>query len=244
MALVAAVAVAVRLPGALSYSLWGDEIPSARALSQPDLHGLLTQVRLRESTPPAWYVVVWTVHRLGVLLEELRLASVACSAALVVLTMVLASRLMPHWAAAVASLTVALGLQFVVHGRELRAYALFMLLALLFAYLLDAASTRADWKRLCGLAACVALGTLTHYFFFFTAACGAFWVWSSPRTRRNRRRLTAALVAGAAPFLAWLPAFQAQLSSGHTESIGGFNSPTVASLPAALFPDARLLYHH
>jgi uncharacterized membrane protein len=241
--LVAAVAAAVRLPGALTYALWGDEIPSARALSQPTLHGLLTQVRLRESSPPAWYVTAWAVHHLGLPLADLRLLSVACSAALAALTVVLASRLVPLWSATLAGLLVALGLQFVIHGRELRAYALLMVLVVLFAHLLVRAAAKPTGNRLLALAACVSVGALTHYFFFFTLLCGAFWLWLSPATRQGRACVSAALAVGLLPFATWLPGLRGQLMSGHTEWIGGFDLIKIAYLPSSFFADVGLLYH-
>jgi hypothetical protein len=36
---VAAAAVAVSAPGALSHAMWGDEVASARVVTQPDLGG-------------------------------------------------------------------------------------------------------------------------------------------------------------------------------------------------------------
>ena len=48
--------------------------------------------------------------------------------------MVVARRLLPLWAAATAGLLAAVGWQFVSHGAELRAYALYGLLALLLPH--------------------------------------------------------------------------------------------------------------
>ena len=177
----------VRLPAALNHSLWGDEIASARVLVQPELSDVLLQVRLRESTPPGWYVLSWLVHRGGVPLQDLRLLSVLASALLAALVVVDADRLMPLWAAALAGLAVALGFQFVAHGTEMRAYALFALLAVLFAVALEAAASEPTRRRLLLFGACVAAGMLTHYFFFLTLVTGIAWLWSTPWPRLSRR---------------------------------------------------------
>jgi hypothetical protein len=50
---VAACAAAVSLPGATGHALYGDEVASARIVTEPSLGRVLTHVRKTESTPPA-----------------------------------------------------------------------------------------------------------------------------------------------------------------------------------------------
>ena len=57
---VAAVAVAAALPGAVGHALYGDEVASARIVTEPDATDVLRHVRRTESTPPAWYLVAST----------------------------------------------------------------------------------------------------------------------------------------------------------------------------------------
>jgi uncharacterized membrane protein len=242
-ALLAGIAAATRIPYALHDSLWGDEIASARVLQQPTLSGVLEQVEMRESTPPGWYVLAWVVRQFGVAIADLRLISVLASVLLAVLTFRYALRLMPLWAATLAGATVALGLQLVVHGRELRAYALFALLALLFATTLEAAWAAPTPRRLVLLGCCITLGVFTHYFFVTTLVAGLAWLWTVPATRSTRRRVTVTAGVALLPFLLWLPQFVHQSSSHHTDWIDRFDPLKVAYIWSAFFADVGLLYH-
>ena len=56
-----------------------------------------------------------------------RLLSVLFSAVLVALVVIYARRFLELWAAALAGLLVTVGFQFVLHGKELRPYALLLL---------------------------------------------------------------------------------------------------------------------
>src|SRR6187549_111491 len=79
---VAAVAVAAALPGATGHALYGDEVASARIVSEPSLGRVLKRVRRTESTPPAWYVAGWAVRKTtGAGVESLRFLSVLFAAA-------------------------------------------------------------------------------------------------------------------------------------------------------------------
>src|SRR4051794_2456261 len=126
---VAMLAVAVRLPGALTQALWQDEVASARILSERTLPGLLAHVARTESTPPLWYVLGWLGHRAGIPVQDVRLLSVAAAGLLAALVVDLAARVVALRFAALAGLLVAFGNQLVVHGRELRAYELLALLS-------------------------------------------------------------------------------------------------------------------
>jgi hypothetical protein len=108
---VAAVAVAAALPGAAGHALYGDEVASARIVTEPALPDVLRHVRRTESTPPAWYVVAWTARKAtGADVQSLRLLSVLFAAAAAALRAVWALCLLgSRPAAALAGSLVALG---------------------------------------------------------------------------------------------------------------------------------------
>src|SRR5579871_708448 len=70
---VASLAVALRLHGVWGQSLWEDEVASARVIHAPTLGAALAQIAKTESTPPFWYVLEWSLHRLGMPIVDGRL---------------------------------------------------------------------------------------------------------------------------------------------------------------------------
>ena len=64
------VGFAVRIGGALDFAFWQDEVGSAQAMLEHTPLDVALYVARFESTPPAFYVVGWAVHSLGVPLEE------------------------------------------------------------------------------------------------------------------------------------------------------------------------------
>ena len=162
-----ALAAAACLPGALRFALWQDEVASARVIAAPQPVALLRHVAHSESTPPLWYALAWLVHRCGVGIVDVRLLSVAAAALLASMTAVAARRIVRWPSALLAGAAVALGYQFDFHGRELRAYELAALLTVALAI----AAARGGIV----LAAVVAAGSLTHYFFLFSVVAVVFW---------------------------------------------------------------------
>jgi hypothetical protein len=232
--LVALLAAGVRIPSALGYPLWQDEVASARVLVEPSPGDALGRVAETESTPPVWYVLGWAAHHAGLSVEAVRFLSVLAGALTVALVVVYARRLLPLWAAGTAGLVAALGAQLVARGYELRAYALFALLSVAFAFALEAAAARPDRLRLLALGACVAAGVLTHYFFALLVVAGLLWARSL--------RLTAACVAGLAPFLLWLPWFLDQYENDRFSWIEGFDLLKALSVYSAFFWNPGPLY--
>jgi len=209
--------VAVRAPDAVDESFWADEVASGHVITAPSADDAVRRIR-RESSPPGWFFLARTTHDAGTRLASLsgafkpagsfaavRLLSVLFSAALVALVVVYARRLLPLWAAALAGLLVALGFQLVLHGKELRPYALLTLLAAAFPLVFEWVVARPGRWRLVALAAFVALGSMTHYFFLLPLFTGLLWLWLTPHGREVRLRTTAAVTAGLVPLLAWLP---------------------------------------
>ena len=226
---------ALRLPLALTSPFWQDEAASARILNEHTLFGVVRHVARTESTPPLWYVAGWLVHRMGVTVYDVRLLSVAANAVLVALVVHVAARLLALRFAALAGLFVAFGAEFSAQGRWIRAYELFAVLAVALMFAAASAALSPTRWRLARLAAVVAAGSLTHYFFLFTVAAAAGWLWFDPDARKSRVRTLTALGAGLIPFVLWSPLFVTQLSARRYAWIGGFDAREVANTPLRLF---------
>jgi len=229
-----AVAVGVRTPRALHEALWADEVGSARIIVAPGTHAALARIR-KESSPPGWFFLGRVTHEVGTRLTSaasffrpltsmaaVRLWSVLFSALAVALVVVYARRFLPLWAAGVAGLAVALGVQLVFHGSELRAYAMLLVLATAFPLALEWALERPSLRRLAAFAAFVAVGAMTHYFFLAVLFTGLLWLWLFGPSVRTRLTLTAAAGAGLLPLVAWAPvvAFQASRVNGYFPPFG------------------------
>lgn len=207
---------------------------SARILTEPSVGKALDRVEETESTPPVWYLLGWAVHHAGLSVEAVRFLSVLAGALTAGLLVVFAARFLPLWAAGTAGLLVALGGQFVARGHELRAYAVYALLAVVFAFALQAATARPATLRLLGVAACVAAGVLTHYFFALLVVAGLLWARSV--------RVTAAAAAGLVACLLWLPSFLGQYENQRFSWIGDFDLVKAVSAYSAFFWNPGPLY--
>jgi uncharacterized membrane protein len=238
LAFVAAVAAAVRLPGVYTQAFWQDEVASARILSQGPIGAVLARVARTESTPPLWYVVGWAAHHAGLAVRDVRLVSVVAGALLAPATVVLARRFVAEAPAVLAGLLVALGVAFVAHGQELRAYELYALVTVLFALALLAELDAPSRSRDACLALVAAAGALTHYFFLFSAVAALAWLWLDPAARRARLRATAAIGAGALMTAPWAPFALRQLHQDRFWWIGPFSVRRVVSTPLRLFTPA------
>jgi hypothetical protein len=239
---VALVAVGARAPGAVTYPLWQDEVATARIMEEPTFGRMLDHVRETESTPPAWYSLAWSAHKAGLSVEAVRWLSVLFGGAMAALTLVFTSRFLPLWAAVLAGTISAFAWQLVNRGHELRAYALYALLSIAFALLLESAARRPGRGVLAILALTVALGLLTHYFFALAVATGLLWLWSSDTARAVRLRVTAAVSAGILPALLWLPGFADQVENQRYSWVAGFDLPKAAAVYSTFFWNAGALY--
>jgi mannosyltransferase len=239
---VAAVAAAAILPGAIDLPLWQDEVASARVLLESTPAGVIEHVSRTESTPPGWYLLAWLGREAGISIEGLRFLSVALAAALAGLTVAYGSRFLPLWAAVLAGILTGLAWQTVVHGSEVRAYALLAFLTLVFALLLERAAAEPRAGRLAALAACTAAGVYTHYFFLLAAVAGVAWVAVERAVRPGALRSGAAILLGAAALLAWLPGLIDQVGAERFGWIDAFDAVKYASLPSALFWNPGTMY--
>jgi hypothetical protein len=228
----AAVSAAVNIPRAVDYSFWQDEVGAARVITVSGPFSMLRALVGTENHPPGFYSLGWILDRLGVPVVWDRAISVLAAMAVSGLVVVCARRMMPLWGAALAGLVTALGWQFWRHGWELRPYSLFALACVLFVLALERAAEQPTRGRLALLAAAVAAGALTHYFFLFTLGAGLAWIYLR---KHHLRRLLVAIGVGLVPLLVWLPAFFKQFKSG------GFQTNPDFSLRSALETYGALL---
>lgn len=225
-AVVGLLAVIVRIPGATRDAFWQDEISSIHVLIQSTPWGMLHEVARTEGTPPLWYALGWVVDQLGVSPHAYRAVSVLAGGVLAVVTVVIARRVLAQWAATLAGLLVAFGWQFVMHGRELRAYELFAMTTVLFAEVLLReidAPARGRWQRL-ALPAVVMTGSLTSYFFVLSLMAAGIWLWSEQGMRAQRTELLRRMSIGLVPFVLWSPIMVHQYLGSRFSWIGPFTA--------------------
>jgi hypothetical protein len=161
--------------------------------------------------------------------------SLLATAAAAALLVIFARRILPLALAGLCGLLVALGSEFAGHSHELRAYALLLLITVLFAIALEAEVERPSLRREAALAAVVAAGLLTHYFFCLSLLSGLAWLCWEPEARQVRRRAGAAVVAGTAAFLPWLPLALSQYRHDRFWWIGPFVLRQVVNTPFRIF---------
>jgi hypothetical protein len=231
----ACLAFGVRIAGALHYAFWQDEVTSARIMLERTPVGVLHHIAKTESTPPLFYELGWLVHRLGVPMQDVRVVSALAGAALAAATVVLARRLLPLWASALAGLAVALGYEFVFHGRELRSYELHALLTVGLAFAALAVVETPGRRQTVLLALVTAAGALTNYFFLLSVCFVLAWAWRSPA----RRQLSLAIGAGLVPFAAWIPVLAFQYRHHRFSFIGPFRLHEVLTSYWSLFGRAE-----
>jgi hypothetical protein len=216
----------VRIPGAIRDAFWQDEIASVHVLIQSTPWGVVHQVARTEGTPPLWYALGWLAGQVGVSPHEYRAVSVIAGGILAAGTVVIGRRLLPLWAATVAGLLIAFGWQFVMHGRELRAYELFAMLVVIFAEVLlrELSGTHPVGPRRWVLPVVVAAGSLTNYFFLLSLAAAAIWLWTDPTLRIRRRAVLRRMGLGLIPFLVWSPIMIHQYLGSRFTWIGPFTA--------------------
>jgi hypothetical protein len=243
--------------------MYFDEIASARVVSESSLSDVLEHVRRTESTPPAWYVLAWSLSKADAAIaggklfgdvERLRFLSVLFAAAASLLTAMWALRLLgERLLAALAGFLVALGSVPAAYAEQLRGYALVMLLSVSFGLLLVRVADRPAAWPWCGLALCVWFGVMTHYFFVFVVAGGACGYGRPVRARLGGERQPSRWASVCSRFS---PGFRAWSIKWSTVAIAGSaalrrsrwrpcraRSSSVPTGFSMASPDSRSLWH-
>lgn len=224
--------------------LWHDEIFTVW-LSRSPLPGLLAALR-KDSGPPLYYMLVrplMAVTELWALPDSLiRLLSFCAVAALTLGLRPLARPAARAWFLALSSTALLL----TYYAAEARAYALLALLDFSLFLLLRVKSR--GLARTAGIALLAAASLYTHYLgVFFVAAVGLVAL------LERRHRDAAALAAGSALFLPWIPVLLSQpaaatswMKDAPIKTISGFLSTLggVGRLPPAfgIPPPAVLIW--
>lgn len=211
-----ALAALARFWGLGAQSLDYDELQTA-VNANLGFGGMLDHM-LGESTPPLYYLLIWSWTRvLGFGEVEIRFFSALVGVAAVPVAYLVARELGSRRGALIAAALVALSPWLVWFSQQARAYSLVIPLSgLSFLYFLRSLK---DGRRrtLMAWGAWSALAIATHYFAIFIVAAEAAWL---VRALRDRLRpvLPALAIVGAVA-LALVPLALAQRSGGHADEM-------------------------
>jgi mannosyltransferase len=207
VALLTAVAGALRFTDLGLQSLWFDEALTATVLDPSPLD-TFDNLSDREATPPLYYALAWAWTRvLGEGDVALRSLSALLGTAAVPATFLAGARLAGRRAGLIAAALVAASPYLIWYSQEARSYALAMLLAALSLAFVAGAAERRPGRDLVLWALTCSLLLATHY--FSAVLIGAEALWLLRRLGLGRRTL-AAFAAPALTGLALLPLIHVQ----------------------------------
>lgn len=245
--LLLACTLGARLPAALHYALWQDEVGVEHVIAEPTVSSAVDRLVGHESTPPTFYLMARVVDRAvgGLSITSRARAgrglSLVFSLGCTALTFVLALEFLPLWGAALAGLLAGFGSELVIYGSELRSYSLFAFTCVAFALALSRAVAQPTFRRLAILVFAVALGSMSHYFFLFTFAAGVVWLPTASRDRAVLLRVGGALALGLVPLAVWSPNWLRQYRHGHYGTAPSFTFAHVVELLPSLFVPAQVV---
>lgn len=200
LAIIVAVAAALRVWGLTRQGLWYDEAMTGWLVRLP-VGRMLGMIPRTESTPPLYYLVAWGwVRVFGDDALGLRSLSALVGVLAVPVTFAAGRLIAGPRAGLAAAVLVAVDPILVWYAQEARAYALLVLLSALTLWLVARARERPTPPRLAAWTLAAAAALWTHYFALFLIAPQAVWLLSG-----RRDRLPARLVATALPFAAAIP---------------------------------------
>jgi 4-amino-4-deoxy-L-arabinose transferase-like glycosyltransferase len=238
LAVITAVAAAVRLTRIGHQSFWLDESYTVD-LVQRSFGDMLDGVARTESTPPLFYVLAWLWAKLfGTTEAGLR----SLSALFGTIAVPVAWRAAREWfsrpAGLIAGALVAVNPFFVWYSQEARSYALLVLMAALTLLFLGRALRNPTPRALALWGLSAALALLTHYFAAFLLVPEAIWLLWSVRgsaTAGSARAAWLAVGGIVAVGLALIPLAVHQRDLGHTSFIADLSLRSrVTDLPKKL----------
>lgn len=239
--LLVACTLGARVPAAIHYALWQDEIGTEHVIAEPTVGKAVQRVINYESTPPTFYLAARVADRalsglnLATRARATRGLSIAFSVGCTALALLLALEFLPLWGAALAALLASFASELVIYGSELRAYSLFAFMCVAFALALTRAAREPTVRRLALLAFTVALGSMSHYFFLFTFAAGVLWLVTASRNRSDLLRVGGALAVGLIPLAVWSPYWLQQFRNGHYGTAPPVSFTRVVEILPSLF---------
>ncbi len=203
------VATLIRFVTISTQSLWTDETLTAFETTLP-FGSMIHTVAHVETTPPLYFVLVWSWAKLfGTSEAALRSLSALAGIVLVPIAYLSARELFSRRSGVIAAAFVTFNPFMIWYSQEARAYML--LAALTGASLLFFLRARANPRslNLVGWVVCSALAMMTHFFAGFVIAPEAVWLLYGGRTRA----VSIAIAAIAVAQLAMLPF--ALIDTGH-----------------------------
>jgi mannosyltransferase len=197
VALLTALAVALRFAGLGHQSFWFDEAATVTLLHS-NLHAVISGVIYNEGTPPLYYLTAWLwSHLVGLAPFGLRSLSALAGVATVPVAYAVGRALASHRVGIVLGALTACNPLLIWYSQEARAYALMVLLtavALLACVHLRVRPSR-GWAII--WAAAAALSLWTHYYAALAIAPqGMLLLARQRRTGMVRRAVEAVLVSG------------------------------------------------
>ncbi|MFN8152318.1 MAG: glycosyltransferase family 39 protein [Solirubrobacterales bacterium] len=219
LALVVALAAAIRLVQGFSASLFGDELWTYVGATHGDLSGVFDWVRSDEEiTPPLFTVLAWASAKLGDATVMIRLPSMLAGVALIPTIFEIGRRTLGPRVGLLAALLATLNPFLIWYSVEARAYSLVLLLVTLSTLSLLIAVERRETRWWVAYAALTCAAMYTHYTALYVLFAQLVWV-----ALLERPALKAAVVANACAvlaFLPWLPGFTEDLDSPTRGIIG------------------------
>lgn len=216
MLVLLAAALLLRLPN-LNQSLWYDEVVySGAALQGESLRWVLTQ----DVHPPLYALVLWGwIQVAGESEIALRLPSLLCGLASVVVVLALAKRWCDYRVAVLAAALIAVSPAHIWYSQENKTNMLMLLLTALLVWAADRAwrtNRPRDWTLLAIIAV---LAPWTNVFAIWVLAAVWVWLWVGalqPHGRTRLRPITAVTAAAACPFI---PLFTTSLQHFETRQL-------------------------
>ncbi len=214
---------------------WYDEVNSANLVADPSLsHMIGTIAAGGESAPPLYHTLLWLWARAAGQ-SELALRAPSCAMMIVALVLVwLTLRRRYSLQATAVGALVAFPLSALVlyHVSEARFYGFLTALVALATYLYARAvltPERTSWKLLAAIFATHAALVYTHvYGAMYSAAILAAWVIADRCAGRWRPASYAAILAGWATFIPWLPSLRRAADLARPQ--GWLTAPTPGAL--------------
>lgn len=228
-------ALAVRLYGLGSESIWLDEATSV-VLAKMSIPGLIEWTAV-DIHPPLYYMLLHFWLALGDGEVQVRLLSVVFGTCSVGVLYLLCRRLFNRWLAFSAALLLVASPLHVWYSQETRMYALLTLLALLMAYFM--ARALLDRKRWAWVAylVCAIAALYTHYYAFFVLlflnVVALYLLWRGLIDGRAFWRWVALQTVAGVAFLPWLPTMLDQIRAGGGSWVGRNGAPGLRALGTA-----------
>jgi 4-amino-4-deoxy-L-arabinose transferase-like glycosyltransferase len=227
-------ALALRLAGLGSESIWLDEATSIW-LAKKSIPDMIRWTAV-DIHPPLYYAILHLWLALGDGEAQVRLLSVLCGVLSVAALFLLARRICNPWTAFASAALLAVSPLHVWYSQETRMYAMLAMWAILSTYALLLALL--DGRRRAWLAYVVftILSLYTHYYTFFVLLfqilAGVYLLWQGSIQRQSLWRLLVALTVAGLAFVPWLPTLVNQVQSGGGSWVARTGVPGVGTLAA------------